>query len=69
MTDPIKTRPDGSINTAHYIRLGRMARSQAAHDMARAALPKPSPRGGNRRSWLVPLMILSVVVLTVPFVA
>lgn len=69
MTDPIKTRPDGSIDTAHYIRLGRMARSQAAHDMARAALPNRSSHMGARRSWLLPLAILSVVALSLPYVA
>ncbi len=35
MTDPIKTRPDGSIDIQHYIARGRYARSVAAHDMAR----------------------------------
>lgn len=69
MTDPIKTRTDGSIDTAHYIRVGRKARSQAAHDMARATLPGRSPHRGNRRSWILPLAILFAVALSLPYMA
>lgn len=29
----IRTRPDGSIDTDHYIRRGRRARSEQAHAM------------------------------------
>lgn len=69
MTDPIKTRPDGSIDTAHYMRLGRQARSQAAHDLARAVVPKPSSRTGTHRSWLLPLVVLSVIAVSLPYLA
>ncbi|MBW4982230.1 hypothetical protein KZZ07_06700 [Mameliella sp. CS4] len=31
--DTIRTRPDGSIDTAYYMARGRHMRSQAAHDM------------------------------------
>ena len=34
---PIRTRRDGSIDTAHYIARGRQARSEQAHNMARNA--------------------------------
>lgn len=30
-TTTIRTRPDGSIDTDYYIRLGRRARSEQAH--------------------------------------
>lgn len=47
MTDPIRTRPDGSIDTAHYIAKGRLARSRAAHDLfARKGDPAPRRSGG-----------------------
>lgn len=68
MTDPIKTRPDGSIDTAHYMRLGRMARSQAAHDIARLAFPRTPSGAGSRRPWRLPMTILSVAALALPFV-
>ena len=38
----IRRRPDGSIDTDHYITHGRTLRSEAAHDMA-ATLAKPAP--------------------------
>lgn len=69
MTDPIKTRADGSIDTAHYIRFGRIARSQVAHDMVRTAPPNRSSHMGTRRSWLLPIAILYVVALTLPYLA
>lgn len=39
MTPPtdIRTRADGSIDTAHYLARGRMARSRQAHRLARRA--------------------------------
>lgn len=67
MTDQIKTRPDGSIDTAHYMRLGRIARSQAAHDMARSVLPDRHSRIGTNRSWLVPLAIVSTLAVALPY--
>lgn len=44
---PIRTRPDGSIDTAHYIARGRRARSHAAMEMLRPARTpaRPRPRG------------------------
>ena len=44
MPDPIRTRPDGSIDTAYYMALGRTRRSEAAHDMVRAAFGWPARR-------------------------
>jgi hypothetical protein len=67
MTDPIKTRADGSIDTAHYIRRGRMARSQAAHDMARSLLPRRTSRIGTGRPWVLPTAIVSIAVLALPY--
>ena len=46
--DPIRTRPDGSIDTAHYMAVGRACRSEAAHDMVRAAVGTPERRPGRR---------------------
>lgn len=37
---PIRLRPDGSIDTAHYIALGRVSRSETAHDLAKALRPE-----------------------------
>ncbi len=46
--DTIKTRPDGSIDTAFYMQRGRVQRSEAAHklvkdvcDAARVDVPAP----------------------------
>lgn len=33
MTDSIRRRPDGSIDTAHYMSRGRTRRSETAHEM------------------------------------
>lgn len=67
MTDTIKTRPDGSIDTAHYMRIGRLARSQAAHDLARAVVPQQTSRSGATRSWLLPLVVLSAIAVSLPY--
>jgi hypothetical protein len=55
-TQDIRRRPDGSIDTSHYMAQGRQARSQAAHrlfsrlkqkatdarpDFAQAVTPRP----------------------------
>lgn len=69
VNDPIKTRADGSIDTAHYISRGRIARSQAAHDMARTALSGRTGRTRAPRSWLLPLAILLAGILSVPYLA
>lgn len=39
---PIRRRPDGSIDTAHYIARARAERSAAALEMA-ASLTRPAP--------------------------
>lgn len=62
MTTPIKTRRDGSIDTAHYMALGRMARSEAAHDLLRR---RPRP---NRRGLALHVAILAAIVSIAPFV-
>ncbi len=69
MTDLIKTRSDGSIDTAHYMRLGRMARGQAAHDMARAVFPRRTPRTGTAWSWILPMAIASIAALALSYLA
>jgi len=44
----IRTRADGSIDTAHYMQRGRRMRSEQAHRMMHAATPGPGAlrRGG-----------------------
>lgn len=39
-TPEIKRRPDGSIDTAHYIKTGRQERADQARTLAKAAMPK-----------------------------
>lgn len=66
MTDPIKTNPDGSIDTAHYIKIGRQARSDAAAAMfSRPARPACSARPGRpaRHRGLSPVWVLLLVAL------
>ena len=46
----IRTREDGSIDTAHYMQRGRRMRSEQAHRMVHAATPG---RGAVRRGGLV----------------
>ena len=36
----IKRRQDGSIDTAYYLEMGRKLRSEQAHILVKAALPK-----------------------------
>jgi hypothetical protein len=36
----IKLRPDGSINTAHYMKIGRQRRAEQARILVKGALPK-----------------------------
>ncbi len=69
MTDQIKTRADGSIDTGHYMRLGQLARSQAAHDMAHAVLPNRTSRTGSTRLWVLPLAIVSIAAVSLPYLA
>jgi hypothetical protein len=42
-TQDIKRRADGSIDTAHYMKIGRHMRSEQAHKLAKDALPKRKP--------------------------
>ncbi|GAB5446642.1 hypothetical protein [Gymnodinialimonas sp.] len=59
MTDPIKTNRDGSIDTKHYIAIGRQMRSEAARDMfMRPARP-------TRSRGVSPLLALVLVTLVV----
>jgi hypothetical protein len=58
-TTRIRRRPDGSIDTAHYMALGRAHRSAAARDMA--GPPTRSARG--------PLFGLAALIALVPFLA
>ncbi|AZV79914.1 hypothetical protein EBB79_19860 [Parasedimentitalea marina] len=39
-TPEVKCRPDGSIDTAHYIKIGRQERADQARALAKAAIPK-----------------------------
>jgi len=48
-TQIIKRRPDGSIDTAYYVKQGRQARSQQAHRLAKSAIPMR--RGFSLRFW------------------
>ena len=61
-TTSIRTRRDGSIDTTHYIALGRAARSRQAHDMARAG-----GRGLARAAMAGTAVIAALVVLPVLF--
>ncbi len=47
MPDTIRCRPDGSIDTAHYMALGRRCRSMTARDLVRALFGTPN----SLRSW------------------
>lgn len=40
----IRLRPDGSIDTGHYMAIGRRMRSERAHEMARGIAPAPRPK-------------------------
>jgi hypothetical protein len=36
----IRRRPDGSIDTAHYMKIGRQMRAEQAYKMVNSAVPK-----------------------------
>ena len=36
----IKRRPDGSIDAAHYMKIGRQMRAEQAHKLIKSAVPK-----------------------------
>lgn len=59
MTDfeTIRRRPDGSIDTDHYLREGRVARGKAAHQAAGAAM----------QSARKPMFALAALVALLPF--
>ena len=42
--EPIRLRPDGSIDTGHYLALARLRRSAAAMGFARASLGRRATR-------------------------
>ena len=66
MTDPIKRRADGSIDTGHYMARGRQLRSDAAHNIARRAAPDaPDHRASPRFVWL--LLAVGLVGSVLPF--
>lgn len=46
--DDIRLRPDGSIDTAHYMQRGRQKRSEQAHKMAKSLLPDTRRHHGLR---------------------
>jgi hypothetical protein len=55
----IRRRPDGSIDTSHYIRRGRIQRSVAAHEAARTAI----------HSARKPAVGIATIVAFLPFIA
>ena len=60
----IKTRPDGSIDTAYYMAKGRMARSRAAHQIIgkTANVPAETTERTTRKlfSWMRAPLVLKV---------
>lgn len=40
VTPQIKYRPDGSIDTAHYMEIGRQKRAEQARTLTKMALPR-----------------------------
>ena len=50
-TPEIKRRPDGSIDTAHYLKIGRQERADQAYALAKMATPK-------RRTFSLPFWFL-----------
>ena len=44
MTTDIKYRPDGSIDTAHYMEIGRQMRAEQAMGMLTGKTPEARPR-------------------------
>jgi len=49
ITPEIKRRPDGSIDTTHYMAIGRQARADQARKLAKMAVPKR--RSFSLRFW------------------
>ena len=50
-TPDIKRRPDGSIDTAHYMKVGRQERADQALSLARAV--RPNRRSFSLQSWFI----------------
>ncbi len=48
--DPIRLRPDGSIDIAYYTQRGRVMRSEQAHRMLRGTTPS-APRRYRQGLW------------------
>lgn len=51
-TEKIRTRPDGSINTAFYMQRGRLRRSEAAHQLVKDICDEARVDVPRRTSWL-----------------
>ncbi len=67
MTDTIRTRADGSIDTGHYMAKARHLRSEQAHQMMRSTRPEAS---GPRFAPVLTVLALAVLIGTaLPFVA
>lgn len=52
--EPIKFRPDGSIDTAHYMAIGRQKRADQAKKLAKATLPRRTTF--SLKFWLLGLL-------------
>lgn len=50
-TPEIKRRPDGSIDTAYYMKIGRQERAHQARALSKMAIPKR--RTFPMRSWFI----------------
>jgi hypothetical protein len=50
-TPEIKRRPDGSIDTAHYMKTGRQERAEQARLLSKKAIPKR--RTFSLQSWAI----------------
>jgi hypothetical protein len=61
MTDTIRTRTDGSIDTDHYIARGRHLRSRKAHAMARSSGSVAA--GARRPARTLPILVVLATAL------
>ena len=50
-TPEIKRRPDGSIDTGHYMKIGRQERANQARELSKMAIPKR--RTFPLQSWFI----------------
>jgi len=66
MTQHIKTRRDGSIDTSHYIALGRQKRANTARELFQRSgntAPRTARAGGG---WITACACIAIVALTLP---